>query len=86
MHFIPCACFCLVKQVVHSKSKGALLAYDSRNRIHTGNNRTYSYNLCGRILSVSDSGNSLENVSYTYDALGRTVSETTNRGKRYCVK
>ncbi|MBO6102755.1 MAG: hypothetical protein J6P03_05825, partial [Opitutales bacterium] len=65
--------------------KGVLLTYDSRNRIHTENSRTYAYDLCGRILSVSDSGNSLANVSYTYDALGRTVSET-NGGKTHFYK
>ena len=62
--------------------KGVLLAYDSRNRIHTENSRTYSYDFCGRILSVADSINSLANVGYTYDSLGRMLSET-NGGKTH---
>jgi RHS repeat-associated protein len=38
---------------------------------------TYTYNLQGQVLSVSDAGGALP-TTYSYDALGRTRSEATN--------
>jgi RHS repeat-associated protein len=38
---------------------------------------TYTYNLQGQVLSVSDAGGALP-TTYSYDGLGRTRTETTN--------
>ena len=45
---------------------------------------TMEYDAVGNRTTLTDPDAGITN--YTYDALGRTVSETTNRGKRYCVK
>ncbi len=60
--------------------------YDDRDRLDTvstpalgavaANVRTFSYDACGRMLSVTESSNSAAGVVYTYDALGWQTSET----------
>lgn len=57
--------------------KGVSLTYDARNRLATegGSSRIYTYDLCGRILSVNGSPSPNANVLYVYDALGRLISE-----------
>jgi RHS repeat-associated protein len=41
------------------------------------NVRTYAYDDAGKTLSVTESADATLNVGYTYDALGRTLSETS---------
>jgi RHS repeat-associated protein len=55
--------------------------YDSRDRVTAtsapGLQRNHSYDVAGRLLSVSEPANATANVSYTYDVLGRVLSETS---------
>ena len=59
--------------------------YDARNRLQSvayasrpDDDRSYSYNDAGDLLSVTESGyDSAANVSYTYDHLHRVASETS---------
>lgn len=60
--------------------------YDDRDRLETvstpamgsvaANIRTFSYDACGRILTVVESSSPAAGVVYTYDELGRQTSET----------
>ena len=40
--------------------------------------RSFVYDLGGRLLSVTETGNAAANVAYSYDAMGRMTSETSN--------
>ena len=68
--------------------KGVAITYDTRNRIQSEavNKRVYSYDACGRILSVKDESGGSSGVStdvyYSYDALGRLLSES-NGGRTH---
>ena len=61
--------------------------YDHRNRLqnvqypdHPEQNRTYAYDPAGHLLSVTDdNGNAATAAAYTYDGLGRILTETSNR-------
>ena len=48
-----------------------LVAYES------GRTRDYAYDDAGNLETVVESGNSLANVTYTYDALNRVETETS---------
>ncbi|WP_162145231.1 RHS repeat-associated core domain-containing protein [Chthoniobacter flavus] len=60
--------------------------YDLRNRLltatypaHPVENRTYGYGAAGDLLSVTEPGkNGVADVGYTYDALHRVLTETSN--------
>jgi len=61
--------------------------YDARDRlldvVYIGDpdeNRTYTYDLSGNLLSVTEPGkpNGIADVAYTYDALNRVLTETSN--------
>ena len=68
-------------------AKGQLTnyTYDSRQRLtgvayvgRTADNRSYSYDLVGQLLAVTEPGKAGQaDVAYTYDALGRQTSETS---------
>ena len=62
--------------------------YDARNRLRharydtsSKEDRTYAYDSAGRLLSVTDAGDhsALSAVAYTYDGLGRVLTETSNQ-------
>jgi len=59
-------------------------------------NRVYGYDAVGNLLSVTESGTPMANVAYTYDALNRQITETSNGythnyqydlagNRRYCL-
>ena len=61
--------------------------YDSRNRltnvvynsvVAANSQRNYAYDNVGNLLSVTEPAKTAANVAYTYDALNRAVSETSN--------
>lgn len=61
--------------------------YDARDRlldvVYIGDpdeNRTYTYDLSGNLLSVTEPGkpDGIADVAYTYDALNRVLTETSN--------
>ena len=62
--------------------------YDPRNRLASVsyvnlsvNNRTYAYDVHGNLLAVSESGkNGKADVSYTYDAINRVLTESSGTG------
>lgn len=57
--------------------KGVAITYDCRNRISTEGDRTYAYDLCGRPISVRFANKPLADTYFTYDDLGRLISETS---------
>ncbi|QIE99987.1 RHS repeat-associated core domain-containing protein [Roseimicrobium sp. ORNL1] len=76
-------------RTVDAKGQVTTFHYDDRHRLTQmkmftnaqaatpHNVRTYAYDVAGQLLSVDESADATLNVSYTYDALGKTLSETS---------
>ena len=69
---------------VDSESRQTHYTYDVRHRLidvtyvgRTQSNRSYAYDLVGQLLTVTEPGKGgIADVAYTYDALGRIVTES----------
>ncbi len=70
---------------VDSETHRTEYTYDGRHRLEdvtyigrTADNRHYDYDLAGQLLAVTESGKGGKaDVAYTYDALGRQLTETS---------